>query len=39
MQTTTEKTELIGYLILDEIKLCHIKNVQFQKKSPKSFKK
>ena len=34
MLTTTEKIELIGYLILSEIKLCNLKNVHFEKKSP-----
>ena len=34
MKTTTEKIELIGYLILSEIKLCNLKNVHFEKKSP-----
>ena len=36
MQTTTEKIELIGYLILGEIKLCNLKDVHFQKKTPKN---
>ena len=35
MQTTTEKIELNGYLILGEIKLCNLKNVHFEKKIPK----
>ena len=39
MQTTTEKFELIGYLILGEIKLCNFKNIHFEKKNPKSLKK
>ena len=33
MQTTTEKIELIGYLILGEIKLCNLENVHFEKNS------
>ena len=36
MQTTTEKIDLIGYLILSEIKLCNLNNVHFEKKSPKN---
>ena len=36
MQTTTEKIELIGYLILGKIKLCNLKKVHFEKKDPKS---
>ena len=32
MQTTTEKIELIRYLILGEIKLCNPKNVHFRQK-------
>ena len=35
VQTTTEKIELIGYLILGEIKLCKLKSINFEKKSPK----
>ena len=35
MQTTTEKTELIGYLIFGEMKLCNLKVIHFQKKSTK----
>ena len=34
MQTTTGKIELIGYLILGEIKLCNLKNIHFEKKKP-----
>ena len=37
MQTTTEKIELIEYLILAKIKLCNLKNVYFEKKEPKKF--
>ena len=33
MQTTTKKTEFIGYLILGEIKRCNLKDVHLQKKS------
>ena len=36
MQTTTEKIELMGYLILGKIKLCNLKKVHFEKKDPKS---
>ena len=36
MQTTTEKTELIGYLILGDITFCNLKNLHTEKKSPKS---
>ena len=36
MQTTTEKIQLIGYFILDEIKPCNLKNVHFGEKSLKS---
>ena len=39
MQTSTEKTKLIGYLILCEIKLCNLKNVHFLKKEPKKLLK
>ena len=39
MQTNTEKIELSGYFILGEIELCNLKNVHFEKKSPKGFKK
>ena len=35
VQTTTEKIELIGYLILGEIKLCNLKSINFEKKSTK----
>ena len=35
VQTTTEKIELVGYLILGEIKLCNLKSINFEKKSPK----
>ena len=35
VQTTTEKIELTGYLILGDIKLCNLKNINFEKKSPK----
>ena len=37
IQTSTEKTKLIGYLVLCEIKLCNLKNVHFLKKEPKKF--
>ena len=36
IQTTTEKIELTGFLILGKIKLGNLKNVHFEKKSPKS---
>ena len=36
IQTTTEKIKLIGYLIFGEIKLCNLKNENFEKKSSKS---
>ena len=36
MQTTTEKIELIGYLILGDITFCSLKNLHTEKKSPKS---
>ena len=36
MQTTTEKMELIGYLILSEMTFFNLKNEDFEKKSPKS---
>ena len=39
MQTTTEKIELTGYLILGKKNLCNLKNVHFEKESPKSKKK
>ena len=39
MQATTEKIELIGYLILGEIKHFNLKNVHFEKKRQKSKKK
>ena len=39
MQTSTEKTKLIGYFILCEIKLCNLKNVHFLKKEPKKLLK
>ena len=32
MQTATEKIELIGYYILDQTKLCNLRNVHFEKK-------
>ena len=35
LQTTAEKTELIVYLMLGEIKLCNLKNVHFKKKTQK----
>ena len=37
--TITEKTKLIVYLILDEIKSFNLKNEHLEKKSPKSEKK
>ena len=36
IQTTTEKINLIRYLILGEIKFQNLKNEHFEKKSPKS---
>ena len=39
IQTITEKTKLIVYLILDEIKSFNLKNEHLEKKSPKSEKK
>ena len=36
LQTTAEKTELIVYLMLGEIKLCNLKNVHLKKKNQKS---
>ena len=36
VQTTTEKIEFIGYLILGEIKFWNLKNEHFEKKNPKS---
>ena len=35
-QFTIEKFKLIGYLILDKIKFCNLKNKHFEKKIPKS---
>ena len=35
MQATTEKIELIGYLILGEKKHFNLKKVHFEKKGPK----
>ena len=35
VQNTTEKSKLIGCLILGEIKLCNLKKEQFEKKTPK----
>ena len=32
------KIDLIGYLILGEIQLCNLKNIHFEKKSPKTKK-
>ena len=36
LQTTIEKIEFIGYLVLGKKKLCNLKNVHFEKKNPKS---
>ena len=36
IQTTTEKIELTGYLILGEIAFCNLKNEHFEKNNPKS---
>ena len=36
MQTTTEKNELIGYLILGEIKTLHPQKCIFWEKEPKN---
>ena len=33
MPSTTEKIELIGYLILDEQKLRNLKNIHLEKKT------
>ena len=35
VQNTTDKSKLIGYLILGEIKLFNLKKEQFEKKTPK----
>ena len=40
IETTTEKNKLIGYLLLDEIKFCNLKNKYFEKweKEPEKWK-